>query len=82
MGTLPDGIIRAMYGNPDTGIWEIRNPDKRLLMETEILGFGTWNAVQGIRNPTNESRIQVPRTGIQYLESGIQGVESGIQECL
>ena len=61
---------------------ETRIPDKRLLMETEILGFGTWNAAQGIRNPTNESRIQVPQTGIQYLESGIQGVESGIQECL
>ena len=60
MGTLPNGIIRAMYGNPDTGIWEIRNPEKSLLVETEILDFGTWNAVQEIRNPTDESRIQVP----------------------
>ena len=60
MGTLPNGIIRAMYGNPDTGIWEIRNPEKSLPVETEILGFGTWNTAQGIRNPTNESRIQIP----------------------
>ena len=60
MGTLPNGIIRAMYGNPDTGIWEIRNPEKSLPVETEILGFGTWNAPQGIRNPTNESRMQIP----------------------
>ena len=34
-------------------------PEKSFPVETEILGFGTWNAAQGIRNPTNESRIQI-----------------------
>ena len=72
MGTLPNGIIRAMYGNPDTGIWEIRNPEKSLSVETEILGFGTWNAPQGIRNPTNESRMQIPH----LLESSIWNPKS------
>ena len=77
MATLPDGIIRAMCGNLDSGISKIftsgiRNPKKRLLVETEILGLGAWNTAQGIRNPTKESRIQVP----QSLESSIWNPES------
>ena len=65
MATLPSGIIRAMCGNLDSEIRKIftsgiRIPEKSLLVETEMLGFGTWNTAQGIRNPTNESRIQVP----------------------
>ena len=65
MATLPDGLIRAMCGNLDSGISKIftsgiRNPKKSLLVETEILGLGAWNKAQGIRNPTKESRIQVP----------------------
>ena len=49
MGTLPDGIIRAMFGNPDTGIWEIWNPEKSLPVETKI--HGLWDLECSSRNP-------------------------------
>ena len=50
---------------------------KILFVKSAILGFG-------IRNRTNELRIQVPltKTRIQYLKSGIHDVESTIQNCL
>ena len=46
MATLPSGIIRAMCGKLDSEIREIftsgiRIPEKSLLVETEMLGFGT-----------------------------------------
>ena len=49
MGTLPNGIIRAMYGNPDTGIWEIRNPEKSFACGNR--NSGLWNLECTSRNP-------------------------------
>ena len=52
---------------------------KCLLMESGILGFGTRNTTQGIRNPTKEcnpeSKFHWQRFIIQYLELEIHGVE-------
>ena len=39
---------------------------KVLLVEWGILGFGIWNAAQGIRNPTNDWK---PECKFQYLKS-------------
>ena len=51
-----------------------------LFMQSGIIGFGTRNTTQGIRNPIKECNpeSQVPLTifSMQYLELEIHGVES------
>ena len=64
-------IIFSSY--TDQGTWKhnllfapCKGIRKVLLVEWGILGFGIWNAAQGIRNPTNDWK---PECKFQYLKS-------------
>ena len=61
----------------------LKNPDsgKILLVESGILGFGTQNTVQGIRNPTEEWNPE-SKFHSKRLEYGIYGMEFIIQDGL
>ena len=56
------------------------------LVETRLLGFGIWNAAQGIQIPlsigSRNQRSTDNKSRIQYLESGIHGVESRVRDSI
>ena len=60
----------------ESGIQEI------FLVESEILGYGTWSTPQGILIPLRIESSTIKESGIQYQESRIHGVEFRIQDYL
>ena len=64
-----------MQWNPHSGIREI------LLVEMEILGFGIRNTAQGIRNYTNDYRIQNP-SSIYKDWNPVPGMRNPLHEIL
>ena len=64
-----------MQWNPQSGIREI------LLVEMEILGFGIRNTAQGIRNYTNDYRIQNP-SSIYKDWNPVPGMRNPLHEIL